>query len=250
MCTCTYTRICVLYHRFGIKINGYLENTTQIIWPSNMIRLISSKVPSLSLNKGVGSIWHRGIFQGTLKKNNVHSTCSSQEHRPSENKPSSQSAGTCTYTSLPPISHILETCLYVRDMEASVNFYQDILQTKPFTISVRTDSSIFGGVVLLYVQCFSFSSTFGIINFFFFSYNSLECQDSPSPIQHYYYSKQAQPLEMCNSRRGRLLATVQRKILLHRCFPPNRLLLPPREREPAIPVWDSIIASQFKNQRM
>lgn len=39
---------------------------------------------------------------------------------------------------LPPLSHILETCLYVRDLKASVKFYRDNFLMEPFLESVGT----------------------------------------------------------------------------------------------------------------
>jgi len=43
-------------------------------------------------------------------------------------------------SSPPPLSHVLETCLYVRDLASSVKFYKDIFQLKPFldTVSRRS----------------------------------------------------------------------------------------------------------------
>ncbi len=38
---------------------------------------------------------------------------------------------------LPPISHVLETCLYVRDVSASVKFYKETFQIQPFLETVR-----------------------------------------------------------------------------------------------------------------
>jgi predicted enzyme related to lactoylglutathione lyase len=36
----------------------------------------------------------------------------------------------------PPLTHVLETCLYVRDIQASRKFYEDVLNIKPFMQSV------------------------------------------------------------------------------------------------------------------
>jgi hypothetical protein len=41
----------------------------------------------------------------------------------------------------PPLTHILETCIYVRDVEASVKFYQEALGIAPFIESVTYISS-------------------------------------------------------------------------------------------------------------
>jgi hypothetical protein len=41
-----------------------------------------------------------------------------------------------TTTTPPPISHILETCLYVRDISASANFYKETFQIEPFLQTV------------------------------------------------------------------------------------------------------------------
>ncbi|KAL5340190.1 Glyoxalase/Bleomycin resistance protein/Dihydroxybiphenyl dioxygenase [Aspergillus crustosus] len=40
-------------------------------------------------------------------------------------------------TSPPPLTHILETCVYVRDLRASSDFYQTALNIKPFLDSPR-----------------------------------------------------------------------------------------------------------------
>lgn len=50
-------------------------------------------------------------------------------------QPVSRSIQTMTSTdvpSAPPLSHILETILYVRDLENSVKFYAETLQVQPF----------------------------------------------------------------------------------------------------------------------
>lgn len=39
-------------------------------------------------------------------------------------------------TALPPLSHVLETCLYVRDLEKSARFYREALNIEPFMQSV------------------------------------------------------------------------------------------------------------------
>jgi hypothetical protein len=39
-------------------------------------------------------------------------------------------------TTLPPLSHVLETCLYVRDVKASSKFYREALNIEPFMESV------------------------------------------------------------------------------------------------------------------
>lgn len=44
-------------------------------------------------------------------------------------------------TSPPPISHILETCIYARDLAASVSFYKDVFNIRPFMETVRSHSS-------------------------------------------------------------------------------------------------------------
>lgn len=52
-------------------------------------------------------------------------------------RPMSTTPAKSTRSSLPPLSHILETCLYVRDLPASVKFYRDNLLLEPFLESVR-----------------------------------------------------------------------------------------------------------------
>ncbi|EED21678.1 conserved hypothetical protein [Talaromyces stipitatus ATCC 10500] len=52
-------------------------------------------------------------------------------------------------SSPPPISHILETCLYVRDIEASTNFYKSALNMEPFLNSPRVTAFNLGSTTLL-----------------------------------------------------------------------------------------------------
>jgi hypothetical protein len=40
-----------------------------------------------------------------------------------------------------PLTHILETCIYVRDIEASARFYQETLNIAPFIESVTPPPS-------------------------------------------------------------------------------------------------------------
>ena len=43
----------------------------------------------------------------------------------------------------PPITHILETCLMVKDIAASTKFYKDVFNVEPFMSSVSSFSSPF-----------------------------------------------------------------------------------------------------------
>ncbi|KAL3707980.1 hypothetical protein TMatcc_005962 [Talaromyces marneffei ATCC 18224] len=52
-------------------------------------------------------------------------------------------------TSPPPISHILETCLYVRDIEKSANFYKSALNMEPFLATPRVTAFNLGSTTLL-----------------------------------------------------------------------------------------------------
>ncbi|KAH8698312.1 Glyoxalase/Bleomycin resistance protein/Dihydroxybiphenyl dioxygenase [Talaromyces proteolyticus] len=52
----------------------------------------------------------------------------------------------------PPISHILETCLYVRDVGASVDFYKSVLNSAPFMQSPRMAGFSLGSTTLLLFQ--------------------------------------------------------------------------------------------------
>ncbi|KAL3493884.1 Glyoxalase/Bleomycin resistance protein/Dihydroxybiphenyl dioxygenase [Aspergillus germanicus] len=49
----------------------------------------------------------------------------------------------------PPLTHILETCIYVRDVEASVKFYQETLGIAPFIESPRVTGFSLGPTTLL-----------------------------------------------------------------------------------------------------
>lgn len=53
---------------------------------------------------------------------------------------------------LPPISHVLETCLYVRGLVASVNFYKELLKVEPVTETSRTAAFALGDTTLLLFQ--------------------------------------------------------------------------------------------------
>ncbi|KAL2222396.1 Glyoxalase/Bleomycin resistance protein/Dihydroxybiphenyl dioxygenase [Thermoascus aurantiacus ATCC 26904] len=53
---------------------------------------------------------------------------------------------------LPPLSHILETCLYVRDLKASVKFYRDNFLMEPFLESPRVAAFSLGLTTLLLFQ--------------------------------------------------------------------------------------------------
>ncbi|KAL1999498.1 hypothetical protein VTN02DRAFT_4428 [Thermoascus thermophilus] len=57
-----------------------------------------------------------------------------------------------TTSSLPPLSHVLETCLYVRDLPASVQFYRDNLLLEPFLESPRMSGFSLGQTTLLLFQ--------------------------------------------------------------------------------------------------
>jgi len=48
----------------------------------------------------------------------------------------SMSASMASAASLPPFSHVLETCLYVRNMSESVKFYCETFGIEPFAESV------------------------------------------------------------------------------------------------------------------
>ena len=39
----------------------------------------------------------------------------------------------------PPITHILETCLYVKNMPDAVDFYQNKLGLKPYLVAVSSE---------------------------------------------------------------------------------------------------------------
>ncbi|KAL2812946.1 Glyoxalase/Bleomycin resistance protein/Dihydroxybiphenyl dioxygenase [Aspergillus granulosus] len=49
----------------------------------------------------------------------------------------------------PPLTHILETCIYVRDIEASSKFYQETLNIIPFIESPRVTGFCLGTTTLL-----------------------------------------------------------------------------------------------------
>ncbi|KAL4739918.1 Glyoxalase/Bleomycin resistance protein/Dihydroxybiphenyl dioxygenase [Aspergillus similis] len=55
-------------------------------------------------------------------------------------------------TTPPPLTHVLETCLYVRDIQASRKFYEDVLNSKPFMQSHRSAGFSFGNTTLLLFQ--------------------------------------------------------------------------------------------------
>jgi catechol 2,3-dioxygenase-like lactoylglutathione lyase family enzyme len=58
-----------------------------------------------------------------------------------------------TYTSRPsPPSHILETCLYVRDMTQSTTFYNDVLGLEPQMKSPRLTMFPLGNTTLILFQ--------------------------------------------------------------------------------------------------
>ncbi|KAK2765360.1 hypothetical protein FQN54_008206 [Arachnomyces sp. PD_36] len=52
-------------------------------------------------------------------------------------------------STLPPISHILETCLYVKDVPAAAEFYKKALQIEPFSQSDRGACFALGHTTLL-----------------------------------------------------------------------------------------------------
>ncbi|KAL2851888.1 Glyoxalase/Bleomycin resistance protein/Dihydroxybiphenyl dioxygenase [Aspergillus pseudoustus] len=56
---------------------------------------------------------------------------------------------TTTATNPPPLTHILETCLYVQDIAASVKFYQETLNIAPFLESPRVTAFSLGTTTLL-----------------------------------------------------------------------------------------------------
>ncbi|KAJ0426691.1 Glyoxalase/Bleomycin resistance protein/Dihydroxybiphenyl dioxygenase [Aspergillus carlsbadensis] len=49
----------------------------------------------------------------------------------------------------PPLTHVLETCIYVRDVAASVQFYQEALNIAPFIESPRVTGFSLGPTTLL-----------------------------------------------------------------------------------------------------
>ncbi|TPX20175.1 hypothetical protein DIZ76_016063 [Coccidioides immitis] len=51
--------------------------------------------------------------------------------------------------SAPPLSHILETVLYVRDVQVSAKFYTDVLQTPPFIVMDNVAGFALGTTTLL-----------------------------------------------------------------------------------------------------
>ncbi|KAL4755624.1 VOC family protein [Aspergillus foveolatus] len=57
-----------------------------------------------------------------------------------------------TENNLPPLTHVLETCLYVRDIQASKKFYEDVLNIKPFMQSHRSACFSLGNTTLLLFQ--------------------------------------------------------------------------------------------------
>ncbi|KAL5049270.1 hypothetical protein BDW71DRAFT_175600 [Aspergillus fruticulosus] len=57
-----------------------------------------------------------------------------------------------TETTPPPLTHLLETCLYVRDVQASRKFYEDALNIKPFMQSPRSAGFSLGSTTLLLFQ--------------------------------------------------------------------------------------------------
>ncbi|KAL1968526.1 hypothetical protein VTN77DRAFT_1736 [Rasamsonia byssochlamydoides] len=59
---------------------------------------------------------------------------------------------------LPPLSHVLETCLYVRDVAASARFYREALKVEPFMESPRMTGFSLGSTTLLLFQLGSTAS--------------------------------------------------------------------------------------------
>ncbi|KAJ9215121.1 hypothetical protein DTO166G4_3199 [Paecilomyces variotii] len=55
-------------------------------------------------------------------------------------------------SSPPPLSHILETCIYARDLSASVEFYKGIFNIKPFLETPRMSGFSLGQTTLLLFQ--------------------------------------------------------------------------------------------------
>ncbi|KAL3462261.1 Glyoxalase/Bleomycin resistance protein/Dihydroxybiphenyl dioxygenase [Aspergillus heterothallicus] len=58
-------------------------------------------------------------------------------------------ASTTANPPLPPLTHILETCIYVRDIAASAKFYQETLGIAPFFESPRVTGFSLGVTTLL-----------------------------------------------------------------------------------------------------
>ncbi|KAL2436851.1 hypothetical protein ABEF95_014895 [Exophiala dermatitidis] len=52
----------------------------------------------------------------------------------------------------PPITHILETCLQVKDLKASTAFYRDVLNVQPFLDTPRMSGFSFAQTTLLLFQ--------------------------------------------------------------------------------------------------
>ncbi|KAF2180845.1 Glyoxalase/Bleomycin resistance protein/Dihydroxybiphenyl dioxygenase [Zopfia rhizophila CBS 207.26] len=53
---------------------------------------------------------------------------------------------------LPPISHVLETCLYVRDVSESAKFYKSVFGREPFQVTPRIAGFALGQTTLLLFQ--------------------------------------------------------------------------------------------------
>ncbi|KAJ9654099.1 hypothetical protein H2201_009049 [Coniosporium apollinis] len=59
---------------------------------------------------------------------------------------------TSTTSSPPPITHILETCLYVRSITKSVDFYKSVLGLQPFLETPPISGFALGSTTLLLFQ--------------------------------------------------------------------------------------------------
>ncbi|KKA17573.1 hypothetical protein T310_8489 [Rasamsonia emersonii CBS 393.64] len=70
----------------------------------------------------------------------------------------SSSSSSSSSAALPPLSHILETCLYVRDVGASARFYRQVLKVEPFLESPRVSGFSLGSTTLLLFQLGSTAS--------------------------------------------------------------------------------------------
>ncbi|KAB8232479.1 Glyoxalase/Bleomycin resistance protein/Dihydroxybiphenyl dioxygenase [Aspergillus alliaceus] len=57
-----------------------------------------------------------------------------------------------TLSTPPPLSHVLETCLYVRDVGMSAKFYEEVLNIVPFNKSARGAGFALGSTTFLLFQ--------------------------------------------------------------------------------------------------
>jgi hypothetical protein len=92
------------------------------------------RIPSRPIICSYLSIFHKPKINGpSISRTRSRSTMA---------KAVEKSTGTLSAPRPPPITHILETCLMVKDIRASVDFYQDVFSIKPFLDTVSTKSSL------------------------------------------------------------------------------------------------------------